>query len=322
MIKSFVFSEGKVVGQDLDLDALRLVRADKGLIIWVDLDRPTQEETKAILETLFGFHPLAVEDCVQPSSLPKVEDYEEYLFLVMHAVDFTRTDKFTTTELNLFLGKEFLVTYHDSELRSVETVKERFAKNVAGTARGADRIAHIVLDTMIYNYKPVVDELTEELEELEDLILGQEKSDCIPQILEMRRELTGLRQIIRPQREVVNRLARGESKLIRPTLLPYFRDLHDNLTRIDETAVNYTERLMLDFDVYINRTANEANEGIKVLTALTAITLPPVIVGSWYGMNFENMPELGKPYAYPVVFVVTLAGMVGMWFWLKSKKWF
>ena len=102
MIRSFIFSDGKLVGQDLELEALRLVRADKGLLLWVDLDNPTPEEIKAILETTFQFHPLAIEDCVAPSSLPKVEDYEDYLFIVTHAVDFTRTEKFNTTELDFF----------------------------------------------------------------------------------------------------------------------------------------------------------------------------------------------------------------------------
>ena len=104
MIRSFVFSEGKIVSQDLETEALRLVRADKGLILWVDLDNPTDEEIKIILEGVFQFHPLAIEDCVTPSSLPKIEDYEDYLFIVMHAVDFTRSEKFATTELDLFLG--------------------------------------------------------------------------------------------------------------------------------------------------------------------------------------------------------------------------
>ena len=129
MIHSFVFSDGKLVGRDLELEALRLVRGDKGLILWVDLDNPTDEEIKTILEGVFQFHPLAIEDCVTPSSLPKIEDYEDYLFLVTHAVDFSRQDKFASTELDLFLGKEFLVTFHRTPLRSVTTLIERLAKN-------------------------------------------------------------------------------------------------------------------------------------------------------------------------------------------------
>src|ERR1700710_1649273 len=128
MIHSFIFSEGKTVGRDLELEALRLVLADKGLILWVDLDNPTDDEIKAVLENLFHFHPLTIEDCITPSSLPKIEDYDDYLFMVTHGVDFTRQDKFATTELDLFLGKEFLVTFHRTSLRSVSALTERLAK--------------------------------------------------------------------------------------------------------------------------------------------------------------------------------------------------
>jgi magnesium transporter len=112
MIHSFIFSEGKLVGRDLEVEALRLVRADKGLVLWVDLENPTDEEIKLVLSEVFQFHPLAIEDCITPSALPKLEDYDDYLFLVMHAVDFTRTEKFNTTELDFFLGKDYLVTFH------------------------------------------------------------------------------------------------------------------------------------------------------------------------------------------------------------------
>src|SRR5574344_2071122 len=150
MIQSFIFSEGRHVGSDLEIEALRLVRADKGLILWVDLDNPTDEEIKQVLEGVFQFHPLAIEDCVTDSPLPKIEDYDDYLFLVTHAVDFTRTEKFNTTEFDIFLGKEYLVTFHRKPLRSVQSVIERCLKN-SGTARAPDRIVHLLLDTMVDN---------------------------------------------------------------------------------------------------------------------------------------------------------------------------
>lgn len=306
----------------MDPDALKLIRADKGFIIWIDLDCPTEEETKQILEKLCEFHPLAIEDCVMSNQLPKLEDYDDYLFMIMHAVDFSRKDKFSTSELDLFLGKDFLITFHTVPLKFMQAMKERFTKQAAPAVRGPDRLAHFILDAMIDNYTSVVDELTGELEDLEDIILDPKGEESIEDILTLRKELSYLRQIVRPQRDVIGRLARGENKFIRSNLWPYFRDLYDNLTRIDETGRNYTERLMLDFDVYMNRSANEANEGIKVLTALTAITLPPVIVGSWYGMNFKFMPELNSPASYWLALVATGLGVLGMWMWLKSKKWF
>lgn len=323
MIHSFIFSDGKLVGRDLELEALRLVRGDKGLILWVDLDNPTAEEIKAILEGVFQFHPLAIEDCVAPSDLPKIEDYEDYLFMVTHAVDFSRKDKFATTELDLFLGKDFIVTFHTAPLRSVVTLKERLAKAVGPGPRGPDRIVHSLLDLIADHFSPVLDELRTELEEIEETVLGKSSSkDFIQEMLHARADFSKLRQIIRPQRDVIDRLARGDTKMIRSTLLPYYRDLRDHLTRFEETAVGYHERLLMAFDIYLNKAAFEANEGIKFLTALTAITIPVMVVGTWYGMNFEHMRELQSPFGYQVAAGLTIVFTILTAIYLKKRRWF
>lgn len=322
MIRSFIFSDGKLVGQDLELEALRLVRADKGLLLWVDLAAPTADEIKTILEGVFQFHPLAIEDCVQPISLPKVEDYEDYLFIVTHAVDFTRTDKFNTTELDFFLGRDYIVTFHTAPLRSVTTMIDRFSKSAGVGPRGPDRIAHTLIDLLVDNYAPVIDELRAELEELEEHVLAKESvhQTLVNELLHVRGDFSRLRTIVRPQRDVIDRLARGDSKLVRPKLLPYFRDLRDNLARLEDTAASYHERLLMAFDIYLNKAAFEANEGIKFLTAITAVTIPVMVIGTWFGMNFENMPEL--KHGYPWAAGATLVTTVLMVIYLKKKKWF
>ena len=321
MIRSFIFSEGKLAGRDLELEALRLVLADKGLIVWVDLDNPTDDEIKNILEGVFQFHPLAIEDCVTPSSLPKIEDYETYLFMVTHAVDYSRKDKFATTELDLFLGKEFLVTFHRTPLRSVSILSERLGKNAGPGPRGPDRLAHTLLDLLVDNYTPMLAELHGELEEIEEIVLSQDSNKkLVTELLQVRGDFTKLRQIVRPQREVIDRLARGDSKFIRTTLLPYFRDLRDNLARLDETLIGYHERLMMAFDIHLNKAAGEANEGIKFLTAITAITIPVMVVGTWYGQNFRNMPELENGYWWALGITVVTTTLTAIY--LKKKKWF
>jgi len=324
MIRSFIFSEGKIVGRDLELEALRLVRADKGLVVWVDLDNPSDEEIKQILEGVFQFHPLAIEDCVTPSDLPKVEDYEEYLFLVTHATDFTRTDKFATTELDLFLGRDFVVTFHRVAMRSVNTFMDRLNRGTTIGPRGPDRITHTLLDMLVDNYIPVLDELRAELEEIEEDMLSRETKGTkfVEEILHVRADFTQLRAIVRPQREMIERLARGESKLIRAKLLPYFRDLRDNLVKLDASVGSYHERLMMAFDIYLNKAAFEANEGIKFLTAVTAVALPALLIGGIFGMNFVELPLLDSPrgplYALGTILVLT----VTMVLYLKKKRWF
>jgi magnesium transporter len=321
MIHSSIFSDGKLVGRDLELEALRLVHGDKGLVLWVDLENPTDAETKDILEGVFQFHPLAIEDCVTPSPLPKIEDYDDYLFMVTHAVDYSRTEKFATTELDLFLGREFLVTFHRTPLKSVQTALERVGKT---TARGPDRLAHTLLDHLVDNYQPVMDELRLELEELEESVLSATASQqkLVNELLAVRSDFSRLRHIVRPQRDIIDRLARGDSRFIRHTLLPYYRDLRDNLARHEDMATSFHERLMMAFDIYLNKAAFESNQGIKFLTAITAVTIPVMVVGTWYGMNFEHMRELNSPHGYQTAAGVTIVLTLLTAVYLKQKKWF
>jgi len=323
MINSFVFNDGKLVGSDLDLDALRLVRSDKGLLIWVDLAQPTPEESKRILEDVFQFHPLAIEDAMSESIYPKIEDYEDYLYLVMHAVAFSRADQFRTSELDFFIGKTFLVTHHTEPLSMVSSTIERVKKNPASITRGMDRLAHFLLDTMVDAYQPVLNDLTQEIHALEDTVFVAKHSEptVIKEFRARKAEVQHLQEIVRPQRDMVNRIARGEFKLIRPILLPYFRDLQSNLNRIDSTAASLSDQLYLTLDVFLNKASYETNEIIKVLTLLTAITTPTLLVGTWYGMNFHDMPELDWPHAYPIAAFITIFSTVIMIIWLRKKHW-
>jgi magnesium transporter len=322
MIQSFVFNDGKLVASNLDTDALRLVRADKGLLIWVNLFAPTAEESRAVLEDVFSFHPLAIEDCLSESRYPKIEDYEDYLFLVMHAVAFSKEDQFRTTELDFFIGKSFLVTHHTEPLATVTSTIERVQKNPVAITRGVDRLAHFLLDTMVDAYQPVLADLTKEVRAIEDDVFASSHREptVIKEFRERKRELSDLQQIVRPQRDVLNRIARGEFKIIRPVLLPYFRDLLGNLNSIDTAAATLNDQLYLTLDVYLNKASYDTNEVIKVLTLLTAITTPTVIIGTWYGMNF-HMPEYEQPHAYAFAGTANILLTVGLVVWLRFRHW-
>jgi magnesium transporter len=322
MIQSFVFNDGRLVASDLDTDALRLVRADKGLFIWVNLFAPTPEESRTILEDTFSFHPLAIEDCLSESQRPKIEDYEDYLFLVMHAVAFSKEDQFRTTELDFFIGKTFLVTHHSEPLATVTSTIERVQKNPVAITRGVDRLAHFLLDTMIDAYQPVLADLTKEVRALEDEVFtaGKGEPTVIREFRERKRELSDLQQIVRPQRDVINRMARGEFKIIRPVLMPYFRDLLGNLNGIDTAATTLSDQLYLTLDVFLNKASYETNEVIKILTLLTALTTPTVLIGTWYGMNFK-MPEYEQAYAYPVAAGANVLLTICLLIFLRRKHW-
>lgn len=303
--------------------------SDTNLFLWVDLENPSPEEAKFYLEDVFHFHPLSIEDCVTESQAPKVEEYmpkeddrfTPYVFMVIHAVDYSRKDGvFATKELNFFLGKNFLVTYHVVPLKSVEVTAERCLRSNVHIARAPDRVAHNLLDVLVDNYKPALEELSFEIGELEAQVLQHPGREALNRIIQIKKEVLHLRQIIGPQREVLARFARGEFKLIRAHLVPYYRDIYDALFHIEELAQSYTDSLTGILQVYLSMSANQTGEIIKLLTLITLVTTPMMLVGTWYGMNFRNMPELEHGYWYATAFTILTTALT-YWFF-RSKKWF
>jgi magnesium transporter len=324
MLTTLVYRDHRFSALNPPIESLAQIRTEPGVMLWVDLTAPTPEETSSVLERLFAFHPVVIEDCTTDSPFPKIDAFDDYLHLVMHAVDYSKTDKFTTTDLDLVLGKNFLVTFHRQPLRLVQQVLERYARGGPGSnlVRGPDRFAHTLLDQLVEAYKPAVEELRRDLEKVEEAVLGDAApKELFPQVVALRKDLSSLRQIVRPQRAVAAELAAGKPGFLRPAMLPYLRDLAEDFARIETQAAAWGEQLILGFRVYLNKSSHEANEGIKVLTGITAATTPPLIIGGWFGMNFTHMPELVTPWAYPIAAVLTLVATGGLLLWLRKRRW-
>jgi magnesium transporter len=331
MIRSFVFTtQGRLHSENIELFLMPTLLADTNLFLWVDLESPTPEETKFILEDVFHFHPLSIEDCVMVTPSPKVEEYHPkeddrfspYLFIVIHAVDYSRRDGvFATSELNFFLGKNYLVTYHDAPLKSVQATADRCLKSTIHIARAPDRVAHTLLDSIVENYKPALDELSLEISELEESVLQMPDRQTLNRIIQIKKEVLHLRQIIGPQREVLARFARGEFKLIRAHLVPYYRDVYDGLFHISEMAQGYTDSLTGILQIYLNMASNQTGEVVKLLTLITVLTTPPMLIGTWYGMNFVNMAELDASYGYLLVLGVTVVSTALTYWYFKRRGW-
>lgn len=333
MIRSVAFTtQGKLHTQNIDMFLMPTLLADTNLFLWVDLEQPTAEESRAVLEDVFHFHPLSVEDCIMVSPSPKVEEYlpkegdsfSPYLFMVIHAVDYNLKDGvFATSELNFFLGKNFLVTYHEVPLKSVHSTEERCLNSTVHIARAPDRVAHTLLDSIVENYKPALEELSMEIADLENQVLQHPGKEALNKLIQIKKEVLHLRQIIGPQREVLARFARGEFKLIRPHLVPYYRDVYDALFHISELAQNYTDSLTGILQVYLNMSSNQTGEVVKLLTMITVITTPAMMVGTWYGMNFKhNFPEIEWDHGYAIAAGVTAISTVLTYWYFKKKKWF
>ncbi len=331
MIRSYAFTTGgKLHSKDIDIFLMPSLLADTNLFLWVDLENSTPEEARQILGGVFHFHQLSIDDCIHDSPSPKVDGFDpkeddlfaSYLFMVIHAVDYNRADGvFATSELNFFLGRNFLVTYHNVPLRSVTQVEERCVKTGGLVARAPDRVAHALLDSLVDNYKPALEELGEEIAGIEEMVLKNPTRPTLERILGVKKEVQHLRKIIGPQREVIGRFARGEYKLIRPHLVPYYRDVYDELFHISELAQSYTDSLSVTLQTYLNVAANQQGEVIKVLTMITILTTPATIIASWYGMNFKAMSELEWQHGYAFVIGLTLVTTLGTLFYFKAKRW-
>jgi magnesium transporter len=324
MIRSFVFSQkqGRLVGQDLTLDLLRVVLMDEGVQFWVDASECSDEEVKQLLEGVFNFHPLAIEDCIAPSEQPKVDEYENSVFMVIHAVDYSQQErKFKTTELNMFIGSNFLVTVHRDPMRSIAATIERIMKNAPAVARAPDRLTYTILDFILEGYDPALEELSAEIAELERNTLQSPTRNILAEVIVLKTEVQRLRQIVWPQREVMSRLAHGQFKIVRSAMLPYYRDLLDQLVRITDRTENYRDSLTNILQIHLNLQQSTVNQVIKVLTVLATLAMPILIVTSFYGMNFSHMPEIHLPYAHLYVFGVTGIFTYLVYLYIKRRGW-
>ena len=200
--------------------------------------------------------------------------------------------------------------------------RERAVKAAIAIARAPDRVAHTLLDSIVDNYKPALDELSVEIAELEQQALQHPTAHTLNKILQIKKEVLHLRRIIGPQCEMLARFARGEFKLIRAHLVPYYRDVYDALFHISELAQGYADALTGILQVYLNMSSNRTGEVVKLLTLITVITTPLMMVGTWYGMNFKHMPELDWKYSYCAAVGLTLLATLATYWYFKKKKWF
>ncbi|MCX6903105.1 MAG: magnesium transporter CorA family protein, partial [Verrucomicrobia bacterium] len=219
-------------------------------------------------------------------------------------------------------GKNFLVTSHETPLKAIHNAEERCVKGAVHIARAPDRVAHTLLDGLVDNYKPALEELALEIAELEAQVIENPTKETLNKILQVKKEVLHLGQIMGPQREVLGRLAKGEFKLIRPHLVPYYRDVYDQLFRIYQLSQSYTDSLTGILQVYLNMASNQTSEVVKVLTMITVITTPVMIVGTWYGMNFKHLPEVDWRYGYGMAAGLTICSTLATFWWFKKKKWF
>jgi magnesium transporter len=288
--------------RDLTEDQVNIsYNSGKGLL-WVDISETTTEDDQ-FLKRVFKFHPLAIEDCISINiHQPKVDDFGDYLFIIVHGVNYAIESKIVeTAELAIFLGQNYIVSNHSYPILSIEAVKQLVERDGQPMTRGSDFLAYSIIDTLVDNVLPTVDKMTEIAEDIEEEVIHQPHQPTLEAILKLKRSTVRLHRVLTPQREVLNRISRGDYKLIGDEARIFYRDIYDHIVRIDD--YNQTVRDMTDnaLATYMSSLANKQNEVMKILSIVAAIFLPLGLITGIFGMNFVNMPELDLPWGYYAV---------------------
>ena len=287
--------------------------------VWVDV-QGAEEETGSVLRG-FGFHPIAVDDAFTLDHHPKIELFDDLLFVIVRGVTREESGHLETAKLAAFLRGRTLVTYHRLALPSVEMLQALLADRGKVASGDPARILYLLCDTVIERYFPILDRIDDEMETIEEEIFEEAREEQLARALELRHELATLRRVMMPHRQVFQRLAFDRLPGLEENLGPYFRDAHDNVLRLAEAIDQQRDLLVTVRDTYLSVVSQRTNDVMKVLTMFSAILLPLTFIAGLYGMNFEYIPELESRYGYFVVLGVMAVAASGMIAWFRRRGW-
>ena len=325
MYRSLCLTTDKELQHELSQDELRKLLAVKDALLWVDVDAD-DEASEHLLRDLFQFHPLAIEDCFDGRvETPKVDDYGDYLFIVAQSVAYTApSEQLQLKELGLFLGANYVVSVHQKPIETVSDLFERVAKNGHLLTRGADFLAHAIIDTMVDQLLPAVEELDEQLAALEQSILEDPKKEHLNYVLMLKRNTLRLRRSILPQRDMVNRLSRGEfGNLIRTEALIFYRDVYDHVVRVEELLDGLRDLADSALSSYLSMVNNRMNEVMKAMSVVAVIFLPLTLIASIFGTNLAFSAvgvTLKGGFVWMLVFMAVITAIQIYFF--KRRGWF
>jgi magnesium transporter len=295
---------------------------DSKAVVWVDLDQPTPEEARVLTE-VFHFHELSIEDALSEIHQPKIESYGEYLYLVLHGIDFSaRQHRFRTKDVDFFVNPKYLVSVHHGLSRSVGKVADACSRNSQVLADGTAALLHRIVDTMVDNYRPEVEKLEHRLDRLETEVFENPQPQLVRRILEFKKDVASLRQVVLPERDAVGRLARREFPFISEQIAYRFRDVHDHLVRLSDEAMFFQDRISGILDAHLSAVSNQLNTVMKVLTVISTIFMPLTFITGLYGMNIE-LPHfgLGPERFFWVLLTFMLAISGGMLIFFRRRHW-
>jgi magnesium transporter len=310
--------------------------ATKQNLLWLDLTAPTQEELQLIAEE-FALHPLAVEDAAKGNQRPKIDEYDDFYFMVVFAIksitppedDDTgtaiSTSRIETHEIDLFISERFLITVHATPLPFVEDLLERWRHNSRAIDEGIGVLVYTILDGIVDAYFPVLDDIVEQVEALEEKlftnVVRRGKTYDMRSLFQIKRDLLQLRRVMAPERDALLVLARQEVPLFGRNVTVYFQDVYDHVVRVTDAIDVYQDLLTNALESYLSLVSNNLNQVMKTLTSLTVILMVPTLIAGIYGMNFDNMPELHWGVGYPLALAMMVGAALALFTLFRRKHW-
>ena len=293
-----------------------LSRRDANL--WLHFDTPTEEELDFLKEK-FAIHHLTIEDIVNQNQRPKIEPFENYVYLAIHPLRREAKWEIEPSELDLLLGRGWIVSVHYGPLPGLIDNSQLHERIPAALGRGADFLFYTLVDLVVDSYFPIMDDVEDKIESLEDRLLLRAHPGDMNRLLSLKRSIVHIRRAVTPQREVLNQLTRHDFPFVRPENLVYFRDVYDHLIRIAEELDSLRDILSSVLEIHLASTSNQLNATMKRLTAYGTIFIAITAIAGIYGMNFKFMPELEWRYGYFVVLGVMAAISLGLYFYFKKR---
>ncbi len=296
---------------------------DTSRVSWIDITGLHETGILTQLGEHFGLHPLVMEDIVNTHQRPKIEDYDDYIFIVLRMLYYSEEDNMISSEqISLILGPQYVLTFQEREGDVFEPVRERIRK-AKGRIRhsGPDYLAYALIDAIVDNYFAILEKFGEQIEALEEPLLEDPTPSLLENIHEIKREMIFIRKAIYPLREVAAAMERGDSKLIKKGTTIFLRDVYDHTIQVIEAVESFRDMASGMQDLYLSSISNRMNDVMKVLTIIATIFVPLTFVAGIYGMNFEFMPELKWRWSYPIFWVVigAIGGMMLSYF--RKKRW-
>ncbi|WMW23271.1 magnesium/cobalt transporter CorA [Methanolobus mangrovi] len=296
---------------------------DYPTISWINIDGIHQVDIIEKLGKHFGLHPLVMEDIVHTSQRPKMEDYDNYIYVVLKMLWFADDDTDVKAEqVSIILGHNFVLSFQELEGDTFNSVRERLrnSKGRIRTMRG-DYLAYALLDSIVDNYFIIIERFGEIIEDLENKLIENPSPETLQNIHDLKKEMIYLRKSVWPLREVINGLERTESPLFQDTTFVFLKDVYDHTIQVAETVETYRDILSGILDVYLSSVSNKMNEVMKILTIIATIFIPLTFLAGMYGMNFSYMPELGWKWGYPAVWTINILIFISMYMYFRKKNW-